>query len=148
MIQRIQSIFLLLAAACAFGLFALPFAEVAEPTVNTVSPIFEDGVFDIKDQIGTMILFCLAGALTFGSIFLFNNRGLQMRLSRFAIIANIIGLVLAIVMFFNNKDLIGTQSPEDGLGIYLPILFIVFALLALRFIGKDDKLVNSMDRLR
>ncbi len=147
MIQRIQSIFLFLAAACAFGLFALPFASVATPT-DTASSIFSDGVYDIQDHVGTLVLFCLAGVLALISIFMFKNRGLQKTLGRFAIIANIIGLVLGIVLFYNEAKGMGSQDPEDELGLFLPFLFIVFALLALYFIGKDDKLVKSMDRLR
>jgi len=145
MIQRIQSLFLLLAAASAFALFGLPFASVAQATPET---IFADGVYDIMDHVGTMVLFGLAGALALVSIFLFNNRKLQMSLSRFAIIANIIGFILALALFFNDRQVMGTVEPDDQLGVYLPILFIVFALLALRFIGKDEKLVKSMDRLR
>ncbi len=148
MIQRIQSLFLFLAAACAFGLFGLPFASVAEPIATGDSSIFADGVYNILDHIGTMVLFGLAGALALVSIFLFNNRKLQMSLGRFAIIANVIGFILAIVLFYNERNGMGNQDPDDQLGIFLPILFIVFALLALRFIGKDDKLVKSMDRLR
>jgi len=148
MIQRIQSIFLLLAAACAFALFALPFASVEVPETNVASSIFADGVYDIQDHIGTIVLFCLAGGLAFISIFLFNNRKLQMTLSRFAIIFNIIGLVLAIILFYNEVQGMGEEMPDDRLGIFLPILFIVFTLLGLRFIGKDEKLVKSMDRLR
>ena len=146
MIQRIQSLFLFLAAACAFGLFGLPFASMAEPIAQ--SDIFADGIYNIMDHIGTMVLFGLAGALALVSIFLFNNRKLQMSLSRFAIISNVIGFILAIVLFYNERATMGPQDPDDQLGIFLPILFIVFALLALRFIGKDDKLVKSMDRLR
>ena len=149
MIQRIQSLFLFLAAASAFALFAIPFASVAEPMANVESSIFADGVYNILDHIGTMVLFGLAGALVLVSIFLFNNRSLQMSIARFAIIFNVIGFILAIVLFFNEKDGMGNAVPEDNiLGISLPILFIVFSLLALRFINKDEKLVKSMDRLR
>jgi len=37
---------------------------------------------------------------------------------------------------------------NDGFGIYLPLIGIIMAVLANRFIKKDDKLVKSMDRLR
>ena len=152
MIQRIQSIFLLLAAACAFGLFALPFANTTELVSN--SDIFKDGLYTIQDNIALLALFCLAGGLAFISIFLFKNRKSQLLMGRFAIIANVIGLVLAIALFF--RDLNSLDSADnsndvelsDGWGLYLPIAFLIFALLAQRFINKDDKLVKSMDRLR
>ena len=69
-----------------------------------------------------------------------------MTLSRFALIANILGLVLMAILAVQDWDYAAT--PDDQIGLYLPILSIVFLGLALRSIGKDEKLVKSMDRLR
>ncbi len=145
MIQRIQSIFLLLASACAFSLFAFPFAT--GPT--TQSTFFEDGLYNLQDNIGLLALFCLAGLLTFIGIFLFRNRKTQLLVNRIAITANIIGLVLAVVLFMNDsQNMNQSVNPDDGIGAYLPFAFLVFAFLANHFINKDEKLVQSMDRLR
>ena len=146
MIQRIQTIFLLLAAAAAFALFAFPFATTSAAVDS--SAMFADGLYDISDNIALQILFCLAGILAFVSVLLFKNRKTQLLVSRFAIVANIIGLILAIILFMRDVDTLGNADPNDGLGLYLPILFLVFVLLAIRFINKDEKLVKSMDRLR
>ena len=147
MIQRIQTIFLALAAACAFGLFALPFATTSSGV--EASSLFSDSIFNINDHTALLILFGLAGGLTLIGIFMFKNRKSQLLVSRFAIIANIIGMVMTIVLFFQDRDNLGTSEPEDGLGIFLPIIFLVFAILALRNISKDEKLVrSSYDRLR
>lgn len=143
MIQRIQTLFLALAAACAFGLFGLPFATSSAVSAST---LFSDGVFNLQDHPAILGAFCLAGALTLISIFLFNNRKTQLLLGRFGIIANVIGIVLVIVFFM--QDAGAPDEPNDELGIYLPILFLVFAALAQRGIMKDEKLVKSMDRLR
>jgi len=146
MIQRIQTLFLLLAAACAFCLFAFPFATTPNPVSS--SDMFADSVYNISDNIALQILFILAGALAFISVLMFKNRKTQLMVCRIAIVANIIGLILAIVLFVRDSDQMGPANPDDGLGVYLPILFLVFALLAIRFINKDEKLVKSMDRLR
>ena len=147
MIQRIQSIFLLLAAGSAFGLFALPFASTDQAVAASAN--FSDQLYTIQDHIGLLVLFGLAGVLALVSIFLFNNRKNQLMVGRFAFIANIIGLILAIVLYYNDSDKIAENVLiDDGLGLYLPLLFMVFALLAFRFINKDEKLVRSMDRLR
>ncbi len=146
MIQRIQSIFLLLAAAAAFGLFALPFASTADAV--QASGLFADATFNLQDNIALLILFCLAGGLALVSIFLFNNRKNQLLVSRLAIIANVVGFVLAIILFMQDFSNLGNVNPEDELGVFLPILFIVFGVLALRSINKDEKIVRSMDRLR
>ncbi|MFT4665516.1 MAG: hypothetical protein ACI8YQ_003319 [Polaribacter sp.] len=147
MIQRIQSLFLLLAAACAFALFAFPFASV--PLVDSnASLIFADGMFDIRDHVAMLALFCIAGGLAFVGIFMFRNRKTQLIVARLAIIANIIGLVLALVIFMQESKSLGNVEPNDEMGLFLPMLFLIFGGLALWFIGKDEKLVRSMDRLR
>ena len=146
MIQRVQSIFLLLAAVASFSLFAVPLATSGEQVAS--NDIFSDGVFNIMDHPGLMVFFGLAGALAAIAIFLFKNRRVQMRLTIFSVIALIIGSVLGIVYYMNNsQDLAGVEI-SDQIGIFLPVISIIFSLLALRFINKDENLVRSMDRLR
>ncbi|MCB0570034.1 MAG: DUF4293 domain-containing protein [Phaeodactylibacter sp.] len=146
MLQRIQSIFLALAAAASFGALGLPFATTAQAVQG--SAIFSDGAFSVQDQIALLVLFAVAGALALASIFLFRNRNTQMRLSIFAFIANLIGIVFGVLFFMQNSNDAGESTIQDGLGAYLPVAALVFLLLAYRFIRKDDKLVRSMDRLR
>ncbi len=147
MIQRIQSIFLLLASASAFSLFAFPFGTTSEPIAT--SNIYMDGVYNIQDSLGLLVIFCVAGALALISIFMYNNRKTQLLLGRFAIIANVIGFILVIVFYINNAaELEGINDEENYIGLSLPFVFLLFAILAQRAITKDDKLVRSSDRLR
>ncbi len=147
MLQRIQSLFLFLAGGASFGLFGLPFASTDENVVQ--SAIFGDSLYNLNDHIALIIFFALAGVLSLVAIFLFKNRPLQLKLGRFAFIANLIGLILAVVLFFQDSPTLGRMEVEDELGLFLPILSLIFILLGLRFIGKDEKLVrSSLDRLR
>lgn len=146
MIQRIQSIFLLLAGGAALGLFGLPFARTPEAIEGSV--IFSDALYNVNDQIGLSVLFGLAGALALIAIFLFRNRSLQSKASLSALILNAGGLVFGIYYLTQNITEAGKQAINDGLGMYLPVLSILFCFLAYRFIRKDEKLVRSMDRLR
>ncbi len=148
MIQRIQSIFLLLASACAFGLLGLPFATTNSSALKSTT-VFSDSLYNLNDNLLLMILFCAAGGLTLISIFLYKNRKTQLLVGRFGIIANIIGLVWAIVFYMQqSQNFADDAKVDDGLGLYLPIVFLIFAFLAQRYIVKDEKLVQSMDRLR
>ena len=146
MIQRIQSILLLLGAIAVFGLYKLPFGSVS-PVIRS-SALFSDGIFTIQDHVALIALFSIAGLLAFVAIFLFKNRQLQKVLSRVSIIANVIGIILALVLFMQDAANMGTAEPREEMGLGLPILSIIFTLFALRYINKDDKLVKSMDRLR
>lgn len=146
MIQRIQSLFLLLAAGASFALFALPFASTDEAVVS--STLFGDGFYNLFDSITLAVFFGLCGALAVIAVFLYKNRRRQMRLTIFAFIANLCGIVFGLVFFMQNSNDTAEKVIRDEFGMYLPILILVLTLLAYRFIGKDQKLVSSMDRLR
>jgi glucan phosphoethanolaminetransferase (alkaline phosphatase superfamily) len=146
MIQRIQTIFLALAAATGFGVLALPFAKTGQ-AVQT-SSLFADAAYSATDHIGLMVLFAVAGALAVASLLMFTNRPLQAKLCRFGIIANVMGLILAIVLFWQDGIMQQGNEVNDDAGAYLPFVFLIFGILALRYIQKDDNLVKSMDRLR
>ncbi len=149
MIQRIQSIYLALAGASCLALFGLPFATTDEPIYE--SALFTDSVYNVNDNIGLVLLFAGAGLIALVSIFLFKNRSLQINLSRIAIVATIIGFVLGIVLFLTDditKNGETLPAPDDGLGVFLPILATILLILALRNIRKDEKIVRSADRLR
>ena len=146
MIQRIQSIFLLLAAGASLGLWGLPFART--PQAIERSEIFNDAVYNLQDQVGLMVLFSLAGALAFLGIFLFRNRSLQMKMSMSALLLNLGGLVFGIYYLAQHITEQGEKALQDAAGMYLPVAAILFTFLAYRFIKRDEKLVKSMDRLR
>lgn len=143
MIQRIQSIFLALAAGAAGGLFALPFATTPETIAG--SELFADGVFNLKDNPALMIAFLTAGALSLLAIFLFQNRKLQMRLSVVAIVATVVGLGLGLFFFLSDP---ARGQAAFGAGTVLPLVMMLFVFLGWRNIKKDEKLVRSIDRLR
>lgn len=128
------------------SLFGLPFASTTEAAPD--SQLFADRVYNLMDTPALIALFAIAGLLAIVSVFLFNNRSLQMRLTIFAFIANLLGVVVAIIFYMQNSQDLGEQAIDDGAGIYMPIASFVLLLLAYRFINKDEKLVRSMDRLR
>lgn len=146
MIQRIQSIFLFLAAGASFSLFGLPFASVNEAVESSV--IFKDKVFNVMDHPALIGLFAVAGLLALVSIFLFKNRKLQMRLTIFSLIATLLASIFGVIFFMQNGGSVDSAEIADGIGMFLPPLALMSCLLAYRFISKDDKLVKSMDRLR
>jgi len=146
MIQRIQSVFLLIASLCLGGLYLLPMGASKLPVAETA---FSDSLFNIND------FSILQGAVPAGivaflvSIFLFNNRKFQSILTTVGALA--IGIIVGFVamnVFKSNEILTGENAFLYKPGIALPIVSLIFAVLANRAIKKDDKLVKSMDRLR
>ena len=144
MIQRIQSLFLLLSSAAFWTEFALPFA-----TTDVASPgVLSDLVYNIHDSPVLIGLTVIGGLVTLGAIFLFNNRSLQKRLSYLGIVMAILLPLVTFILIYNERTGYALGTINYGLGIYSPIVALIFAVLAGRAIGKDDKLVRSMDRLR
>jgi hypothetical protein len=145
MIQRIQSIFLLLSSIGFFSLFSLPFA-----VSDTVIPqLLADRMYNIQDHVVLIILAVSGGLLGLASIFLFKNRELQIKLSYFLIIVTLLLPLVAFLLIYNEGTaMIGGATIDDGAGLYVVGINIVFAFLASYFIKKDQKLVESMDRLR
>lgn len=144
MIQRIQSIFLLLAAGASLGLFGLPLASGKATAQNA---LLADGVFNLNDHIGLMIAFAGAGALALIALLLFKNRPLQLRLSLISLLFVLGGIGFGAYLLFTQAGE-AIDALNIGLGTFLPLLAIILILMANRFIKKDEKLVRSMDRLR
>jgi hypothetical protein len=137
MIQRIQTVYLLIALVI---LGALPF----------VFPLFtmSDGKeFRFMNDSFYTVLFGLSTTLTLISIMYFKKRQHQFVLNRLTIILNLILLVLFV---YRSLNLSGeaVQVSEKGIGMFLPIVAIVFLALANKAIKKDEDLVKSADRLR
>lgn len=146
MIQRIQSIFLLL-AAISFGLlFKFPFASQSAEEAG----IFSDGLLNVFDHPIMLVLTGLGMVASIGAIFLFNNRPLQKRITFLVIVLAILVPLISFLLMLNQGAAISTDSiaANDEPGLYIPIIGVVCAALAVRFINKDEKLVKSMDRLR
>lgn len=144
MIQRIQTVFLLLATLCFGGLFMAPFAL----SDKSVQPFFEDKLFNIQDHIVLLILTVIGAVVALVSIFLYRNRQLQMRLGFLGIISSIFLALVAAWLVYSNAQEMHDAVIEDQIGLYLPFAALIFFILSNRFIKKDEKTVQSMDRLR
>jgi hypothetical protein len=145
MIQRIQSIFLLLAAFSFGALFFIPLALSDAVTTQFLA----DQQYDITDHPVLLALTSLGTLIALGTIFLFKNRSLQLKLGYIIIVLAILLPSASFLLFMNESAALGPAAQVmDQAGMYLPALAIVFGLLANYFIKKDDRLVKSMDRLR
>jgi uncharacterized membrane protein len=145
MIQRIQTLFLFLAAACFAILFKAPMATSDKPTAQFLS----DQVYTIQDHIALLGLTILGAVMALVTIFLYTNRKLQIKLG-FGVMLT--GIVLSLVSFLFLKNdpvsLDSTAHVKDQWGMFIPLVSVLLVVLANHFIRKDDQLVKSMDRLR
>ncbi|WP_108866698.1 DUF4293 domain-containing protein [Aquimarina aquimarini] len=135
MLQRIQTIYLLLATIISGGLWVyLPYG------------LDQNGLelFAIGNPF-LLALFIGSAVLSFISIFLFRNRKLQFVLGRINILLN---FILLGVFVYWSLTLPGGSDPVKGIGKFIPIISIVLLVMANKAIKKDEDLVKSVDRLR
>lgn len=146
MIQRIQSVWLLLAGIINIGLFY--FGIYKADVVNSSGAEVVKKI-TASNNIILLLIAVVTIALPLFAIFLFKNRKRQSNMTIMSILANISFMAAAIMIVGNFSN--GTPTPTNGtylVGIFLPIAAILFLFLAFKGIRKDIKTIKSLDRLR
>lgn len=136
MIQRIQTVFLILAFVVSG---ALPF----------VFPLWKSGdgsEFYFMQSMAYVALFGLSATMALLSVLFYAKRQHQFVINRLNIILNLILLGLFLYRSLNVSG--EAAASEKGIGMFLPLISIVLLVLANRAIKKDEDLVKSVDRLR
>ena len=136
MLQRIQTIYLLLVASISGGLLFV-FGLGKSPEGSKVFASDINYVF---------AAFLVSAFLSIIAIFRYKNRMSQFILGRLNIILNFFLLGFFVYQSLNVSG--ETAVSEKGIGMLLPIVSIVFLALANKAIKKDEDLVKSVDRLR
>lgn len=147
MIQRIQSIWLLLASITILCLLLVPVigAETGKGYyILNGFGLHLEGTSQEKN-IPLLASIILAGLISLINIFNFRNRKLQTRIASLNIF-----LTLALSFWLSQiiKGIEGIKTLDIEPGMFLPLATIIFTLLAIRGIKQDEKLIRSADRLR
>lgn len=147
MIQRIQTVYLIISAILLGLLFLLPFAEIAKDGIVYLfnfKGITQDGTlkqngFSISVLIG--IIMALHGVAILG----FKNRIRQIRL---LVLSILLMLGLFGMFFFFTYYSFDDAQVSFKISIVFPVVAIILDYLAIRAIGKDEALIRSIDRIR
>ncbi len=143
MLQRIQTIYLILTSAVSGGLiFVFSLWNTLKEQIFVLDLFF----CELLMLRVIPFMFITSAVLSFVTIFLFKDRKLQFVLGRIIILIN---LFLLALLIYVSLTLPGEASfSEKGIGMFLPILAILLLVLANKAIKKDEDLVKSVDRLR
>ena len=135
MLQRIQTLYMILSILLMVGLY-IWFPSITDAEGNTVIS---------KDEV---LMVLLLGSIVLGviSILNFKKRQHQFVLNRLNIILNFV--LLGVFVYRTLKVSGETLVSEKGIGMLLPVISIVFLVLANKAIKRDEDLVKSVDRLR
>lgn len=143
MIQRIQSVYFALAAILSALMFAFP--------LYNISILGETTSFSLTSGISYgLVLSMLAGAtigLPLATIFQYKKRPLQSILGRVNQLM-LVGLLAACVLSFDTARNVDGVVATAGPAMFFPIGSILFCILAVRAVKKDEALVRSADRIR
>ena len=177
MIQRIQTLLLVLAAGLNVAVLFLPLGAAFDTdsmegaTVELYGSSMKMSKFDeenafvldnpfIEETMGAgentmllvhVILIVATSLFLLFVIFLFNNRGRQLRMAYAGIVMLMIQAVVAALLFMQLPDLIGDVNElrhDIAYGFFFPVGSILLTLFAARRIRHDENLVKSSDRIR
>lgn len=146
MIQRIQSVYLLVGAAIQF-LFAFGTYFTYNSYTLTGCGLYDSAMNQIDGNSKTFILACALGGGALVAIFLFKKRKLQMRLANMCALL-VIAEIAALVMFYLDLEDAEKEALSIGYVVFLLPVSMVAFFLAKKGIKKDDDLVRSVDRIR
>lgn len=151
MIQRIQSIYLLLTTICFSLLLFLPLATIDAKYQFTVwSLSSSDGMVTAPTYYLGLIAISIA-VISFIAIFLYKNRTIQNKL---CVVLFVLIILFLTLMFFIypefgfSKILPGNAIVDFSFYSFLAVLSFVFVLLANKAILSDERKVRAADRLR
>lgn len=154
MIQRIQTLYLLVAAALMAVVLFAPLAwfagEAGEFELHAFA-LETTGGEAVQSTVYMGIVLALACALPFVTIFLFRRRLLQIRLCVVEMVLLLGALAMEGVYYFLSWRVFSDMAfHTQGLkpAIALPLVCMLFAYLALRAIFRDEMLVRAADRIR
>ncbi len=150
MIQRIQTIYLVLVVVCMglANIFAISYYEIGDTTYNYNAQGF---MLNGENQtyFPLMLLFIPGALLALISIGLYKNRKLQLNLNKLNYLIILVSIALMFVDFNTIEGLTESKKASAyGAGFFLPLAALVFNFLANRGIKNDEKLISSLDRLR
>lgn len=163
MIQRVQTIYLFLAAVLMSLTLFMPLATMTQGDVEVVLKAFSISGLDNIVQSTQLplylgILLVLPTLLPLVTIFLFKKRMLQIRLCVSQIVLQVGALAFIGIYCYRLWDSWSAYMTEIGvkpaivfdlgLASLTPAISIVFVVLAIRGIAKDEALVRSLDRIR
>ena len=135
MIQRIQTLWLLLSSACSVAVILLPFYAG-----NSAGQLYE--TLTGQSYFHLLLITVAVGVSSLISVFLYKKRKIQMQIASIALLLQLLN-----IFFFIQKanEFVDGNYTISSLFSFLIPLFLILAILGIR---KDEQLIKNMDRFR
>lgn len=160
MIQRVQSIFLLISSICMILFLFLPVWLKLDPASGEMYKVFSTFMLYQENAESIMQYIYLPYAYSGGvavltviiawiEIFKYKNRLTQIKLGTLNSLLMTGSLVFLVYLTYNaQNEILPNILGEYKLGLFMPAIALIFNSIANRYIRKDEKLVKSVDRIR
>ena len=149
MIQRIQTVYLLITTILTSLVIGFPVMEVIGENIfftMTVGGMYVDK--NLVDSIWSLLTLCISSILVaLAAISQFKKRKRQIQLCIFNILLLVGFYIVLGVYYWILKD-ISANEITFGWTVVLPAINIILSYLSIRAIKKDEALVKALDRLR
>ena len=151
MIQRIQTLFLLCITGISITLLFIPFVEYSTLEGKVSVDLLPDNTSNLTVLYYLPVVLNLINlVLSVVVVLQFKRRIIQLKMASLLMAFN--AILLGVMLLFDFvQPSVSSAIPAAKTylaGSYLPIVSILFAFLAIKFIRKDEELVRSADRLR
>jgi CDP-diglyceride synthetase len=152
MIQRIQSIFLIIVAIVLLTAIGFPVWKLTtEQQEIIMTPLLTrtisgETVTETYTNAPLALILIFGAGLAIFSLLKFLNRPLQMKLGM--AISLLLSLFLGLTIYFSSDLENNFGKGTFGIGFFMTAVAVVFNILSNRFIKKDEDMVREADRLR
>ena len=156
MIQRKQTLFLLLAViVCALALF-FPIGSIAPEEMGTDSMVYNLGVVTGEGALAVsatciplFVLLSVTAILSLVTIFLYKNRKVQMSICKCTMLLQVLWVIDYVLILLG---IIPIPEIQGKMGIEfaacLPIVSLILGAMSYKGVNDDEKLVKAADRIR
>jgi hypothetical protein len=156
MIQRVQSLYLLLITVLMSFLLIRPYADLTLDSgesllfrAHAVIMTYGNDLWEVyRTSIPVVLLALITGLISFCTIFFYNQRNLQIKICLLNAILIIILIALMLVYYLTIRHNLDVVRITFRIAMIYPVLSLIFCMLAVRAIRRDEILVNSYNRLR
>lgn len=152
MIQRIQSVYLLIAAILMAVVVCTPLAVLIGASDSFYlfksMGVFENDLTLVYPSWGIAVCAVISALISFVSIFLFKKRKLQIKMSYVSIVFIILFYAAFAAYLYTGQVALEAKFSKVEYGLALPAISLIVMVLALTKIKADERLVQSLNRIR
>lgn len=157
MIQRIQSLYLLIIVVLGIMACFMPLMEIFDSSYAWMGQLKALGVLSLTEEgtrafshytIGLFLMSVVIPMLSLFVIFLYKRRMVQVRLLIVNLILMLGYYALLVWSCYSAYHLVGGEAKTISIASAFMLVNIILNIMAIHRIRKDEALVRSLDRLR